>query len=55
MTTSFLTILMVSSLAVFSFLTLMISDLMNEERGFNTWCVLLSQAIGAMIAYAVSN
>lgn len=55
MTPSFLTIWMLSALAIFTALKLFDGTEMENDRGFNTWCVLCAQGLGAGVAYALYN
>ena len=53
MTPLFLTIWMLSSFLVFTVITLVYKEDMQTSRGFNTWCVLGAQGLGALVAYAI--
>lgn len=53
MTPAFITIWMVSSLLIFTIFRLLEGIAMDNDRGFNTWCVLCAQGLGAGVAYAL--
>ena len=52
MTPQFIVIWMVFSVVIFSAATIVTNHMMDNSRSWNTLMVLLSQAAGAMVAYA---
>ena len=53
MNPQFFMVWMIGSAITFSAFAVLASDGMNNSRGFNTWCVVVSQTLGACLAYAL--